>query len=262
MRLTKSEIKYLRSLARKKVRTEEGKFILEGWKPVGEALGSAFEIEMVAVSEGNDNPEHHAVLTAARSRSVPVRELTARELRQVTDTATAQGVVALVRQRRFELTDRLLHGTKLVVVCDAVNDPANLGSIIRSSDWYGVDLVVVSCGSVSLYNEKVVRSTAGSLFHVQVVEEVELTEALPRLRRAGFHIAAAEAGASEPVDAVAGLDRVALVLGNEAHGVRPEVRALADRAVSIPRYGKAESLNVGVAAAILLDRIRRYGSKG
>ncbi len=262
MHLTKAELKYLRSLAQKKVRETEGKFLLEGWKPLAEVLASAFSVEMIVVAAGEASAdERQRQLGAARARSIPIKEMTALELRQLTDTVTAQGVVALVRQKKEQLTPEALRDARLIIVGDAISDPGNLGSIVRSADWYAADLVLLSEGSVSLYNEKVVRSTAGSLFHVPVVEHLELSETLGRLRNAGFRVGIADADGTEADWPPSGWDRVAVVVGNEAHGVSPQLHAGADAVVAIPRYGKAESLNVGVATAVLLDRIRQRDTR-
>ncbi len=258
MHITKAELKFLRSLSQKKVRETEGKFLLEGWKPLAEAIASSFTVGMIVVASGEDDtPERRIVLDAVRTRSIPVKEMTALELRQLTDTVTAQGVIALVHQKKDQLTDVALRNARLLVVGDAISDPGNLGSIVRSADWYAADMVLLGEGSVSLYNEKVIRSTAGSLFHVPVVEHLDLRTTLAHLRAAGYHVAIADANGTTLDWPSSGWDRIALVVGNEAHGVAPALRTGADAIVSIARYGNAESLNVGVATAILLDRIRQ-----
>jgi TrmH family RNA methyltransferase len=128
--------------------------------------------------------------------------------------------------------------------------------MIRSSDWFDVDLVLLGGGCVELYNEKVVRSTVGSLFHVPIVEGVELTEALTALKKQEFSIVAFSGDGKQPYTSLEQSARTVYVLGSEAHGVSREVRNVADVVVRIPKYGKAESLNVGVACGIVLAHMR------
>jgi TrmH family RNA methyltransferase len=168
----------------------------------------------------------------------------------------SQEVFAVVKQRRASIPSILKRKPRLIVACDEVNDPGNLGSIVRSCDWFGAEALILSEGCVSLYNEKVVRATAGSIFHVDVVEHSDLRLDLQGLKSEGFTIAAtAMDGSKSPAD-LRSIERLVIVLGSEAHGIRTNVRETADVVVAIPRFGKAESLNVGVACGIILAAIR------
>ncbi|HEY5614505.1 MAG TPA: RNA methyltransferase, partial [Bacteroidota bacterium] len=185
MRLTKSEIQYLRSLSQKKYRVHEKKFLLEGWRPLEEALKSDWRIELIAALP-SQNTEHRALLEKAKKKAIHVKELSEKELGQVSSTVHSQGVVAVVRQREYRIEEVLSKQANSIVALDAVNDPGNLGSIIRSCDWFGVDALLLGEGCVELYNEKVVRSTAGSIFHIPAIEEVELPVALSKARKSGY----------------------------------------------------------------------------
>ena len=175
MNLTQAEIKYLRSLQQKKYRDIERKFLLEGWHPLRDALESNFSIEMIAaLHETNQNPEHQSILSLAKNRGIPIKELKELHLKQITDAVHSQGVVALVHQQIEIFGIENLRSAKFMVACDNVSDPGNLGTILRTCDWFGVDAVLLSEGCVSLYNEKVVRATAGSIFHLKVFENLDL----------------------------------------------------------------------------------------
>lgn len=258
MRVSKAEFKYLRSLTQKKFRAAEKKFLVEGWRSVKDALSSEFIIELVAVlPQYSADSNYHSILKQARDRRVEVREISEVELRQISDTRHSQGVIALIREKRYEMEDILTSDASCVLVADSVSDPGNLGSILRSCDWFGLDGVFLGKGSVELHNEKVVRSTAGSIFHLPVVSDVSLDVIFTALKNVGFFIAATAADGKIPyTDLVVGR-KTALVVGSEARGVSDDVRHFADAIVKIPRLGRAESLNVGVACGIVLAHLRK-----
>ncbi|MGA3243803.1 MAG: RNA methyltransferase [Bacteroidota bacterium] len=257
MKVSKADIKYFRSLSQKKVRQSERKFILEGWRALKEVLNSSSKVETVAVlSRYLQDPDYESILTKFGERGASIKEVTEAELSQVADTVHAQGVLAVVHQKTYSLENIRRGQPSVVVAADAVSDPGNLGSMIRSSDWFDVDLVLLGGGCVELYNEKVVRSTVGSLFHVPIVEGVELTEALTALKKQEFSIVAFSGDGKQPYTSLEQSARTVYVLGSEAHGVSREVRNVADVVVRIPKYGKAESLNVGVACGIVLAHMR------
>lgn len=255
--ITKSEIKFLRSLAQKKVRDREKKFMIEGWKSLKDALNSDFRIDLVAVLRRQaENPEYRSFIDDMNSREVIWKELTEVELKQVADTVHAQGVIATIDQRTRIIDDILATGPTLVVVADRIADPGNLGTMVRTCDWFGANALVMSEGCVELYNHKVVRSTSGSIFHLPVVEHTDLHTVLNRLRVAGFRCFATSGDSGKSyVNAEYG-EKNAIIIGNEAGGIHTELMKLADAVVGIPRRGKAESLNAGVACGILLAHLR------
>lgn len=177
----------------------------------------------------------------------------------VSDTVTAQGVIAVVRQEHPSLQTVVQDASpeSVLVALDGVGDPGNLGSIIRTADWFGAQGVLVGRQSVDLYNPKVVRSTMGSLFHLPVVQDVDLLAALSHARESGYTIYGADVDGETHFDRVRFANKAVLVLGNEAWGMSDAVRALTDVRVTIRRYGSAESLNVGVACGILLSGVHR-----
>ncbi|MEX2115692.1 MAG: RNA methyltransferase, partial [Bacteroidota bacterium] len=197
------------------------------------------------------------LLDQVRQRKVPLKEISEKELRQVSETVHAQGVVAVVKQRSVQLTPALIGGARIIVALDTIADPGNLGTILRTADWFGADLVLLGKGTVELYNDKVVRSTVGSLFHVPVAEGVDLAVALADLKAQGFRIVALSADGKTDLNNVDWGKRNVVVLGAEAQGVSKQVRAVSDVLVRIPRFGRAESLNVGVACGVALSQMRK-----
>jgi TrmH family RNA methyltransferase len=257
MRITKNEIRLVRSLSLKKNRQSEQKFVLEGWRALKEVLSSSSKVELVGVlSRYLEDPDYRSILSNLEERGAVVRELSEAELKALADTVHAQGVIAVLQQKRRSLEPDGLKKATLIVVADSVSDPGNLGSIIRSSDWFNIDMLLLGKGCVELYNDKVIRSTVGSIFHLPIIEDVELPSTLRILKEHDFSVIALAGDGKHSYDEQSMSGKLVIVLGSEAHGVSGEVRALADAVVRIPKYGKAESLNVGVACGIVLSRVR------
>ena len=174
----------------------------------------------------------------------------------LTDAVTPQGIVATCRFVDVPPAQALAGAPRLVVLCDRVRDPGNLGTVVRCADAFGADAVLVSTDSVDLYNPKTVRASTGSLFHLPVAVEVDLADAVARARASGLVVLGADGAASETTEdlsrsgALAG--PVLWVLGNEAWGLPTDRAAQLDRLVRLPMYGRAESLNLATAAAVLL----------
>jgi TrmH family RNA methyltransferase len=159
-------------------------------------------------------------------------------------------------QQQIEPFDaKIIRPAHLVVACDRITDPGNLGTILRTCDWFGTDTVLLNEGCVSLYNDKVVRSTAGSIFHLQVFENIDLDIVLPNLKSEGFKVIATALN-GKMLKACSLPEKIVFLLGNEAQGVNPQLIQQADAVVSISRYGQAESLNVGIACGIFLEHWR------
>jgi TrmH family RNA methyltransferase len=249
-------MKYLRSLTIKKYRESEGKFILEGWKPLDEALRSDFTVEALYVKAASiEDPSVQEYLAQAESRHIPLCQITELELSQISGTVQSQGVFAVVHQQERVWSDDACASAQCFVALDGVGDPGNVGTIIRTADWFGVDAVLLGNGSASIYNEKVLRSTSGSIFHLPIYEKIDLPAIILTLKQKGFTVIATAMEGQPLETADLPLKRVYL-FGNEAHGISPELRAAADCSVSIPKYGKAESLNVGVACGTFLAQWR------
>jgi TrmH family RNA methyltransferase len=170
------------------------------------------------------------------------------------DTVTPQGIVAVCRQFPTSVRD-ILGGATLVAVLEEVRDPGNAGTIIRAADAAGADGVILTGRSVDLYNPKVVRASTGSIFHLPVAVGAELESVLERARENGLTVLAADIKGDDLLVArQEGLlaRPTAWLFGNEARGLSDEYLALADRAVTVPIYGHAESMNLATAASVCL----------
>ena len=253
--LGSARVSRVAGLSRRNVRNKHRRFLVEGPQGVREAVRHAFD-RVLDVYLTESAVERHADIweeTVAAELYVHVTS------EQVMDamSADAQGVLAVVATEEATGSEALaaaLEGARIVAVLTQAQDPGNAGTIIRAADAAGADAVVLVRGSVDPTAPKVVRSTAGSLFHLPVVTGVALDDAVAALHEAGLTVLAADGrGDFDLFDAESLLEAPsAWLLGNEAHGLPSEALSRADAVVSIPIYGKAESLNVAAAAAVCL----------
>jgi TrmH family RNA methyltransferase len=260
MTLSKAHLKELRELSHKKHRGEQSKFVIEGIRLVQEAAASDFELlEVLHTAEVEDHPGGRALLQSLRGRDCEVREVAPRELETITDTVSAQGVAAVLRQRSFDAGDMLVTDDRgsVLVAFDAVSDPGNAGTMIRTCDWFGVNGVLLGRNSVELYNPKVVRATMGGVFHLPIAEDVDLPSFATRARAAGYTVFVTDAEGETHFDRVSFPAKSLIVFGNEAWGIRDQLKSLADYRVMIRRYGAAESLNVSVACGVVLSALHK-----
>jgi TrmH family RNA methyltransferase len=248
-----ARVKEARKLSRRSVRSERRLFLAEGWKAVAEA--AQLEDCLVEVFATAEARREHADLLDALP--VPVHEVDQRAAAALSGAVTSQGLVAVCRFLDVSLDaalDGALDGSGTVVICADVRDPGNAGTIIRTSDAAGAGAVVLAGNSVDPYNDKTVRATVGSLFHLRIATATDPLDAVRAAQAAGYRVLAAD-GAGE-VDLFAAGDLlqepVAWLFGNEAWGLPAELAAAADARVAIPIHGRAESLNLSTAAAVCL----------
>lgn len=246
-------VRAVAKLAKRSARAETGLFLAEGPQAVGEAIACRPETVVELYATGDAFERHAALVRAAAERGVEAARVSDQVLAAMSDTVTPQGVLAVCRQLPVTVGDLLAGSPRLIAILDEVRDPGNAGTVIRAADAAGADGVILTGGSVDAYNPKVVRATTGSIFHVPVAQGVELTVALDAVRSAGLRVLAADVAGDELPGVRALLaEPTAWLFGNEAHGLSDEHLALADRAVRVPIYGRAESLNLATAASVCL----------
>jgi RNA methyltransferase, TrmH family len=252
---TNARLVAARRLTRRQPRREAGRFLAEGAQAVRDALGRPkVVLSIFATAEALDR--NTELVDAARTLGVRVDEVSVRAAAGLSETVRPQGIVAVCRKVHVPLRKAFETDPRLVAVLVDANDPGNAGTILRTADAAGATAVVFAGDSVDVYNGKVVRASAGSIFHVHVVTDVTAEGAVAAARAAGCVVLAATgAGADDLNDLADGhaLDKAtAWLFGNEANGLSDEVLACADRTVRVPLYGHAESLNVAAAAAVCL----------
>lgn len=249
-------VAHARSLRRRGPRDRERLFLVEGPTAVGEAVSTG--APLVTVFLRREAPGRAAEVAARAARAgVEVVEVGDRALAAMSDATSPQGVVAVARfvdEPPGPLLDR---AEGLCVVLADVRDPGNVGTILRSAWAVGAAAVLLGAGTADPYNPKVVRSSAGALFHVPLARGVALPWALAELGARGFRRVAADPHAGAAYDEVDLTGRCALLFGNEAWGVPEGVLTGVDDRATIPMQGQAESLNVGAAAAVFLFEAAR-----
>lgn len=233
-----AQVKQWQKLKRKKERTKTNTFLVEGFHLVEEAITAGWTIEQLILREETELPEWASHLDA--------ETVSEHVFKSITDTETPQGIAAVV-----QMQDKKLKRHNRILLLDAVQDPGNLGTIIRTADAAGYDAIYVGEGSVDRYNDKVVRATQGSIFHLPVLT-ADLELLLPELQDNGYTVWAAALEGAVDYRAVTAPEKTALLVGNEGAGIDKRLIAQSDMAVKIPIFGKAESLNVSIATGILL----------
>lgn len=257
-------VKAVRALAGRSARLRHGRYLVEGPQGVRELVREApADVADLYLTE-DASARHGDVVEAASAAGVRLRTGTAEVLRAM--SPDAQEVLAVAHVREVSVAAVLRDRPRLVTVLHHVRDPGNAGTVIRASDAAGAGGAVLTEASVDVHNPKVVRSTAGSLFHLAVATGVALPEVVDALHGAGLQVLAADGGGEWDLDDLldgagdpgrpAGAPDLtaptAWLFGNEAWGLRPEDRALADAVVRVPLHGRAESLNLATAATVCL----------
>ncbi|KAA5807296.1 TrmH family RNA methyltransferase [Thermoanaerobacterium thermosaccharolyticum] len=241
-------IKDIKKLSEKKYRYEKKLFFVEGKNSVFEALKSGFEIKYVLVSEDCDID-----LDVEKDRLIFVDKGI---FKKISDTVTPQMIMAVVKMPDYNVND-LIKEDGLYIILDEVQDPGNLGTIIRSADAFNVDAVFTINNTVDVYNPKALRSTMGSIFHLPVVNDVPVDKLFEALKRNGVRVLSTNLKAEKYIYDCDISKNIALIFGNESRGVNKSLDIYVDGSFKIPMDGMAESLNVSVAASICLYESQR-----
>jgi TrmH family RNA methyltransferase len=235
-------------LRKRGLREARREFLVEGPQAVGEAIAAGGTLSVLFHTA---DERLHPVIGRAREAGVPLVEVSEDVVRHLTSTVTPQGLVGVARFVDVPL-EELRADIALAAILHAVRDPGNAGTVLRSADAAGADAVVFTSSSVDVYNPKAVRSSAGSLFHLPVVREVSVEDAVADLRRRGVAVYAATATGDRDLNSVVLAAPTAFLFGNEAWGLPEEVASLADATVRVPISPRAESLNLAAAATVCL----------
>ena len=243
--LTKQTVKFTKSLQNKKFRRLYKQFIIEGEKTVLEVLDSDVSIQKLLVTTYFKNKYADEL-----KRFSTIIEVAAdNELNDIGSLQSNDSAIAICAIKDEEIPDVI--SKEWIIVLDNINDPGNLGTIIRIADWYGIKKIVCSEDTADLYNPKVINASKGSFIRVSL----SYTDLPVFLKQQQVAIYGADLH-GENIHKTTFSDEGILVMGNEAHGISAEVKSLLSHSLTIPRFGMAESLNVGIATAICCDRIK------
>jgi TrmH family RNA methyltransferase len=256
--ISQSLLKSYSKLTQKKYRQSERKFLVEGVHLVEEVLNSDWDVEAIIINSKGFVKEVGRLGSWEVGNGVPLYECSEKDFKKFSDTITSQGIVAVVKMKEFPVKSfwNQLPQRSLIVALDEITDPGNAGTILRTCDWFGVNAALVSNNSVDLFNPKVLRATMGAVFHIPILADLNLESMLLQGKEHHFKIITTVLDSGNVLDQFSFPDRSIIVLGNEARGVSKKIRDLSDELVTIPKYGKAESLNVAISCGIILNAVR------
>lgn len=240
-------IKYAASLQMKKNRDREDRFLIEGHKLVMEALSRPSMVELILVDESIDD----ARLESIRGFSVPIYSVASRLGRLLSDTETPQGIWAVCRKPAGWDIMEILSRSDLLLVLTGIQDPGNLGTMLRTAWAVGAGAVLLTPGTVDPYNPKVIRSAMGALFAIPVIQEAGYAE-IGQIQKEGFKVMACTARGQVSLFETDLSGRIAMMVGSEGQGIPKEYEDVSDLRLCIPLQPGVESLNAGVACGIVL----------
>ena len=242
-------IKHIKKLKDKKYRDENNEYIIEGIKLIEEAVQENAKIKKIIVCDDTTRTYEiptNVMLEIAKYECTYVTEKIFNTITQVTKP---QGIMAIIEKNKIEA--EIDFTQDIIVVLDGVQDPGNLGTILRTVDSVGINQIIVSKETADAYNPKVVRSTMGAIFRVKIIETENLKETIKQIKKHHFKLVATSLQTNSSIYDV-NLSKKMIVIGNEANGVSKDIQDIADEKVKIPMLGKTESLNASVATGIIL----------
>ncbi|WP_079708312.1 TrmH family RNA methyltransferase [Paraliobacillus ryukyuensis] len=234
-------IKQWKKLKQKKYRDQAQQFLVEGAHLVEEAINSQHTVEKIIIQTG--------VESMIDLKDIAVVTVSDNVMEHLADTKSPQGIMAVVHMK-----ERTLASKNRLLLLDAIQDPGNVGTMIRTADAAGFSGIILGAETADLYNEKVIRASQGSIFHLPIVQS-DLALAVEDLKQQGVSIWASTLEQAEPINQLDVSEKIALIVGNEGAGVSASLLQQSDQRVHIPIYGQAESLNVSVATGIMLYQI-------
>ncbi len=254
------KIKQALAIKNKRAKYKGVAFIIEGPHLIEMALASGHQIkEAFFTSTFSVKKDVQKLMGQLPKYTGEIFEVTDHILHKLTDTETPQEIVAIVSYRSITLDDIVFKSIPLIVIVDSVQEPGNLGTIIRTSDAAGADAVIILKGTCDAFSQKAIRATAGSIFNIPIVY-AETDKLLEWLKAKKTSLAATSLDAKKSIFNTDLKKPLAFVFGNEAHGVSSEIKRNADTLLKIPIPGKAESLNVSASAAVCLYEAVRQRS--
>jgi len=257
--LSTNQIKQFASLKQKKYRDEYGKYLIEGFHLIEECLNSPHELEYIILRSDVDLQGYPAILQKLAANKTIVEPLPEKSFNKLTDTESSQGIVGVVAHPKQKAG---AEPGNIVLALDRVSDPGNLGTIIRTAYWFGVKNILLSKDCADPYNPKVIRSTQGGIFHLNITEDSELTVELKKYQSGGYSVYLFTLDAEKSLSQInksSESSKSLLVFGSEAHGISKEIIEQGFEKVKIEGYSSSESLNVAISAGIALYEFKKPG---
>ena len=251
------KIKYIRSLNSKKSRENDSAFVVEGIKFVGESINENADIKFALISESSSiKNEVSDLIQILKEKEIEFFLCEDNIFNSAAETINAQGVLSVVYKAFYDKL-KVLNDYKFIVMCDRIQDPGNLGTIIRTADAFGPAAVIMNKGCVDVYNPKVVRATAGAMFRVPFIIGETSEEIIDIVKTAGFKIISTVVSSEYSFEDINESEKICVVIGNEGQGISREITEASDMNITIKMNGRAESLNASIAAGICIYEIRK-----
>lgn len=251
--LSKNELKKYTALLHKKYRKENKQFIAEGKRFVEEGLKSDYACELVLVTQ-EFSKQHNFFVSQIQKRNTRLETVNEKTLNQLSDTQNPQGITAIFAKKFFDL--KQIYKANLIVALEGVSDPGNIGTILRTCDWFGIENVILSSDCAEIYNPKTLRASMGSIFHLNFFDQIDFYTELKKLQQQNFKLMVADLD-GENIFKFNKPEKSVLILGNEANGPSDKLKQIIDLKINIPQLGQAESLNVATAGAILIAELTK-----
>jgi len=242
-------IKHIKKLKDKKYRDLSNEYVIEGIKLIGEAIQENARIKQIVICEECEKAESiskELMYEIAKEECVYVTE---KVFKYISEVSTPQGILAVIEKNNNK--NEIDYSQDIIVALDDVQDPGNLGTILRTIDSIGLNQILVSKGTADAYNPKVVRSTMGAIFRIKIIECEDLEKTLKEVKKHKFKIVVSSLQTNNSIYDIDYKKKV-IIIGNEANGVEKHIQEMADEKVKIPMLGKTESLNASVATGIIL----------
>jgi TrmH family RNA methyltransferase len=257
--ISNNQLRHFSSLLTKKFRLKENKFIVEGERSVIEGLNGNLNCEAVLFSREyfDQNKEKIELI---KNKNLTTFILDSNEFKKISDTKSPQGIAGVFIKKNIKITDLLPATDNLIVLIDNISDPGNLGTIIRNCDWFGIKTIILSKNTVEYTNPKVLRSTMGSIFHIDIIEITDFFE-VEKLKASGYDILCADTK-GDIIFNYENKKKKIIVFSNEAHGPSEEILKYINNKITIPKIGNAESLNVASASAVILAELTKQRFTG
>jgi TrmH family RNA methyltransferase len=248
--LTNKEVKYYADLKNKRHRDDTGLFLVEGVHLIRECLSSQlYYRDMIVCIIARDNFD----LSSIPTKDIEIIYASEKNFARLSDTVNPQGIIAVVKKPEHSSRLHNSEKNKLIIALDNINDPGNLGTIIRTCYWFNVDKILISRNSVDLYNPKVLRASQGAIFHTDIITEAEIRAELLQLKDE-YKILLTDLEAKKNLSdfSIKKNDRYIIVFGNEANGISEEIKKQGFDMIKIDSFSNCESLNLSVSAGIIL----------
>lgn len=252
--LSANDVKYYASLKQKKYRKEHKQFLIEGFHLIEECLNSPYELEYIILRNDVDLSGHPGILSKISKNKTKVDALHENAFNKLVETESSQGVIGVVNQPANTETEE----GDIILALDTINDPGNLGTIIRTAYWFNIKSILLSENSADVFNSKVIRSSQGGVFHVNILEDCDLQSQLQQYKNknAGIYLFTLD-GETKLREITKSTEKKVLVFGNESRGISDELIEQEYNKIRIEGYSGCESLNVAISCGIVLYELTR-----